>query len=135
MARLLADLMRAAVELGLARLRLGSSDLSPLIEREAAPQVLDPRQLRRVERIAYTIPRVAVRLPWRADCLVQALAAEHWLLRFGIGSRLHLGVANEKIEPFEAHAWLTVGECVVTGGPVADYASFNRPVPLEAGKS
>ena len=37
---------------------------------------LTNEQERLVEQVAFAIPRVAKRVPWRADCLVQALAGE-----------------------------------------------------------
>lgn len=88
---------------------------------------LGTNQDRLVRRLAYVIPRVAQRLPWRADCLVQALAGQNWLLRAGIGSQIVLGVPIDQTGDFEAHAWLVAGDRIVTGGDVSNY----RPlVPL-----
>ena len=87
---------------------------------------LSPEEERLIERIAYVIPRVAARLPWRTDCLVQAIAAKRWLARSGIVSRLHFGVPREKQPEFEAHAWLTVGERIVTGGDIDVYVPLAR---------
>ena len=81
---------------------------------------------RLVERVAYVVPRVAARLPWRADCLIQARAAEHWLATAGIASELHFGVAKIKQPTFEAHAWLTVGDRIVTGGDISGYVPLER---------
>ena len=74
--------------------------------------------------MAYIVPRVAARLPWRADCLVQALAAQRWLRGAGIMTNIHVGVPNQRPATFEAHAWLTAGELVVTGGDIAKYQPF-----------
>ncbi len=120
----LADPVRAVIELGLARLKLNrhcptsdSTDQGPL----------DRDQSALVDRVAYVIPRVAARMPWRADCLVQALAAEHWLASQGTSSQLILGVPRKKPDEFEAHAWLTAGGRIVTGGDISGY------VPLQKG--
>ena len=122
----LADLLRAGLELCLARMRLGSPDLRSLVAAEAgSPSIFEPRLKRLIERVAFAIPRVAAHLPWRADCLVQALAAERWLRREGIASCLHLGVPKVKADALQAHAWLTVGERIVIGGKIKEY------VPLE----
>ena len=118
----ISDLGRAAFELGLARVRLESKPDGAMLSSEA----LSPKQKALVERVAYAIPRVAVRLPWRADCLVQAMAAKHWLDRAGIASTIHFGVPKEKQPEFEAHAWLTVGERVVTGGDISGYSPLRR---------
>lgn len=123
---MLSSLVRAIVELGLARVRLRSRDLRPMVASDAAAVALDCRQQRLVDHLAYVIPRVAARLPWKADCLVQAMAAEHWLKRAGIASTLHFGVPRDKAHRLEAHAWLTVGTRVVTGGDVAGYAPLSR---------
>ncbi len=110
------DLIRAGIELGSARIRLRTLDLRTLIAGEAgAPIKLDPSQYNLVDRVAYAIPRVAVRLPWRADCLVQAIAAERWLRSAGVPSTIHFGIPKVKSAKFEAHAWLRVGKRIVTG--------------------
>lgn len=122
------DLVRAGIELGLARLRLGSQHARALIVAPLSPvPEPDARQERLVERVAFAIPRVAARLPWRADCLVQALAAHRWLGRHGVATTLTLGVPRDKSAAFEAHAWLTAGDRVVTGGDVSGYVPLARP--------
>lgn len=88
---------------------------------------IDVRQSALIKRVAYVIPRLAARVPWRADCLVQAMAAERWLAREGIATRLTLGVPKDKKPDFEAHAWLTVGDVVVTGGDISGYVPLTRP--------
>lgn len=80
----------------------------------------EDRQL--VRRIAFVMPRIAGRLPFRADCLVQALAAQEWLASAGIASRIAIGVELPEGQPFGAHAWLVHGDCVVTGGEIAQYS-------------
>jgi hypothetical protein len=121
------DLFRAVFELAAARLRLGSKQARSLIAAGPVPVTkLDPVQSALVERLAYAIPRVAARLPWRADCMVQALAAERWLRVNGIPSTLTLGVPRDKPTNFEAHAWLTAGDRIVTGGDVSGYVPLKR---------
>lgn len=63
---------------------------------------------------------MAAILPWRPKCLAQAIATRIMLRRRGIDSRGHLGVVDT--QPMSAHAWVTVGEEVVQGGPV-DHAT------------
>ena len=124
---LLVDAARAAIELGIARLRLNHQLPSKLIDTDpSAEAALDSAAAAMVESVAYIIPRVAVRLPWRADCLVQAIAAKRWLKTSGIGSIIHFGVPRESQRDFEAHAWLTVGEHVVTGGDISGYTPLRR---------
>lgn len=115
------DLVRAMLELGYARARLGAMPDGSAI----ALDELSPEEECLIKRVAHVIPRVAARLPWRADCLVQATAAKRWLSASGIASTIHFGVLREKQPAFEAHAWLTVGTRIVTGGDISGY------VPLE----
>lgn len=119
------DLPRAAFELGLARLKL-NRHRPKVLPPGAGMTPLDVRQSALVGRVAYVIPRVAARLPWRADCLVQALAAERWLAREGVVTTLKLGVSEDKRPDFEAHAWLCAGDRIVTGGDVSHHVPFEK---------
>ena len=113
------------IELALARIRLGSAqvrDLAP--EAAAESEAASPAGMKLAELLAYVVPRVARRMPWRSDCLVQALAARHWLGAQGVTSRLHIGSRSSAEKGFEAHAWLTVGELVVTGWDIENFAQF-----------
>lgn len=74
-----------------------------------------------VDTIAYLAPRISRRLPWRADCLVQAMAAQRWLMERGVPSSIVIGADIDSTSGFSAHAWLLHGERVVTGGDVARY--------------
>ncbi|GAA4716673.1 hypothetical protein GCM10023325_11470 [Sphingomonas lutea] len=74
-----------------------------------------------IDRVGIAIARACYRVPWRADCLIQALAAQRWLRRHGIPSRVAIGIRESGANPFEAHAWLISGDTVVTGGDVRDY--------------
>lgn len=120
------DVLRAAIELGLARLRL-EQHCPTLKQADRQDLPLDRRKTALVDRVTYVIPRVAARLPWRADCLVQALAAERWLASAGIATRLTIGVPRVKRPDFEAHAWLTAGDKVVTGGDISGYVPLVKP--------
>lgn len=73
------------------------------------------------DRVAFFIPRVARRVPWRADCLVQALAGQQWLFGEGITSEIVVGTAKQVGGAFEAHAWLSHGDRVVLGGDIARF--------------
>lgn len=76
-------------------------------------QVHDSAEARRIGR---AVSRVARVLPHEPTCLRQAIATRWMLRRRGIGCEAHLGVVST--DPFEAHAWVTVGGVVVQGGPV-----------------
>ena len=72
-------------------------------------------------RIGYVLPRLSDRLPWRSDCLIQAIAAQNWLTAYGVGSEIQIGVEKPEGGEFGAHAWLLHGEKVVTGGEIERY--------------
>ena len=124
-------LLRATLELALARYRLGTRQPLQLLQRarqfnqpmrSAAPQASVITQ-----RVAFVIPRVAARLPWRADCFIQAMAAQHWLQRKGIASALTIGTRKDQHGTFQAHAWLTCNEQVITGGDISGYVPLVTP--------
>ena len=121
------DLAVASLELGLARLSLGQAAKTDLLRSRPGRDVVDPRIAeRRAERVRLAIARSSHRLPWRSDCLVQALAARRWLARLGVSTELAIGVPDAEQDRFEAHAWLTHEGRVITGGDIS------RRVPLRA---
>ena len=92
-----------------------------------------------VGRVAFAIPAIALRVPWRSDCMVQAMAAQSWLARYKIPSTMTIGVrkdAPSALGPsalgssalgpsgFGAHAWLAVGDFLVTGGDISGYVAI-----------
>lgn len=121
------NLARALVELAIARVRIGfwkdgsTKTLSQLKSRAEPSQDVVGSQLALAERIAFVVPRVAARVPWKSDCLVQALAAQRWLRTSRIKSTLSIGVRQQRERGFEAHAWLAVGNLMITGGDIAGF--------------
>ena len=79
---------------------------------------LDPALL---ARIGYVIPRISDRLPWRSDCIVQAIAAQNWLRSHGVASEIQIGVENPQDSNFGAHAWLIYADNIVVGGDISRY--------------
>jgi hypothetical protein len=128
------DLAVAIAELAVARIRLAAYDRSALIAAVPAASRASESGAR-AKRVRLAIARVSHRLPWRTDCLVQALAAQHWLRRHGFESSLRIGVPRKSCEPFEAHAWLMHGDEVVTGGNVEDHVALFDSASLRAGRS
>jgi hypothetical protein len=72
-------------------------------------------------RMAYVLPRLSARLPWRSDCLIQAIAAQNWLMAHGRASEIQIGVEHPVGGEFGAHAWLLCDGEVVTGGDIDRY--------------
>lgn len=127
------DILRAVAELALANRRLGKTaardlPLAPGGDGSGGHAMLSPGQRRLVERVTYVVPRAGRRVPWRSDCLIQALAARRWLAAHGIATSLHIGARKSAARGFEAHAWLTASDkgkqLVVTGWDIEGFAEF-----------
>ncbi len=127
-------LARAIWELALARRRMAARPVKELLAsaqgrdagdkpEEAVPQI-DPASRATISRVAYAIPIMGLRVPWRSDCLVQALAAQRWLEREGIATSLRIGVRSDGQDGFGAHAWLLAGDQLVTGGEISSYETL-----------
>ncbi len=132
------DLARACFELALSNRRLTSIAASELLAnwREAEPTIApsdacdEDRQL--IGRVAFAVPLMGARVPWRSDCLVQAMAAQSWLAGAGVAATICIGARKNEGSAFEAHAWLKVGDEVVTGGDISSYAPLLGPEPVDA---
>ena len=86
-----------------------------------------------IELVGRAINSAGSRVPWRSDCLLQAMAAARWLDRIERAYNLNIGVRKNAAGGLEAHAWLTSGDLVVTGN-LPDLKAFS-PIPLESGIS
>jgi hypothetical protein len=112
--------LRAVAWLAVARIwlaRMPFSDLAGRLSAKVGREEPDPELLRRV---AYAVAAAAGNVPWRSDCFPKAIAANKLLQRSGYASTIHLGVDKEEEDQLIAHAWLTCGEIVVTGGEDLD---------------
>lgn len=84
--------------------------------------------------VLWSLEAAGKRVPWRADCVVQALAAKFWLERAGVATEFRLGVqrAGTEVGPeggpgggLLAHAWLEAeGRPVSGGAPSGALARF-----------
>lgn len=124
------DLLRASFELALARYRLGAEHPIQLLQR--ARQLSQPTKApthanAQSARVAFAIPRVAARVPWRSDCFIQAMAAQRWLQHKGIASTLTIGTRKDQSGGFQAHAWLTCNDEIITGGDISGYVPLVTP--------
>jgi hypothetical protein len=77
-------------------------------------------------QIRWAIITAARRVPWRALCIQQGLAAQFMLRRRGIPSVLYYGAALREGN-LQAHVWVRDGTIDVIGGEVASrYALLAR---------
>jgi len=129
------DIAVAADELAIARFKLGRTRPRELVPNGSGDEVagdVRPATIEHLDRVRLAIARASRFVPWRADCLVQAMAARRWLHRHGIPTILSIGVAAATGPDFEAHAWLSHGGHIVTGGDVTRFVALNAAADVEA---
>ena len=80
-----------------------------------------------IERLGWAIGAAGGHVPWRSDCLVQVMAADHWLARHGLKGKFYLGVTKDEEGEFAAHAWLKLGELTVVGGRYDHFCALIEP--------
>ncbi|HLU49683.1 MAG TPA: lasso peptide biosynthesis B2 protein [Planctomycetota bacterium] len=89
--------------------RLGRRD-------EESPRELDGPSATIAAAVRGAIRRTSRWVPWRSDCLIQAMAARSMLERRGVPTTLYLLVRrSETTGKLEAHACLRAGGVLVTG--------------------
>ena len=86
----------------------------PQTEVSLSPEPEDTAPVRRVRWAVRTATR---HLPWRCQCLAQALTAHMMLARRGAASTLYIGVRLGEQRGLSSHAWLRCGSIYVTGAP------------------
>lgn len=80
-----------------------------------------------IVRVSWAV-RVAARvLPFRTDCLIQAMAAHMWLARQNVQTNLWIGARKDNSRGFEAHAWLCYGDEAIIGGDVSGFVPLLTP--------
>lgn len=84
------------------------------LQHESAAAVPTP-MVQSASRIGWAVRAMARRTPWESACLTQAISAKAMLRRRRIQSTLYLGVAKNKSQPMQAHAWLRCGTAILTG--------------------
>ena len=94
------------------------------VGRLAARQVGRPRLSRQarataVQRIRWAVIACASRVPWRAMCFEQGLAAQFMLRRRGAPSVLYYGAAPDDQKGLAAHVWVREGDFDVIGCEIA----------------
>lgn len=65
---------------------------------------------------SWAVGAAASGVPWRADCLIQSMAADRWLRRNGIVADFRLGVISSGNGSILGHAWIELDGVVLTGG-------------------
>ena len=121
--------LKACAKLAAARFELARKPVSTILTSLSNPATSTPASAEVVRLIGWAIASAGARVPWRSDCLVQAMAAAAWLHELGHGWTLNIGVRRGPGGALEAHAWLASGDEIITGN-LPDLDSF-RPIPLK----
>jgi transglutaminase superfamily protein len=100
------------------RIRLKISPIQDLFyrvqsnSRTIVPTISDPVSPGRIARLI----AIASHFIPRSTCLSEALAGQILFASYGYKTRLHIGVAKDVENSFEAHAWLSFEEKILIGG-------------------
>ncbi len=118
-------LIEAVLALALARLALAALPFRVAMRWHGLRLDLPPETAGRddgaeARLIGRAVARAARRLPLRAVCLQQAVAASSMLRRRGLPVEIHFGLARSKEGELTAHAWCSSAEVAVTGAAEAD---------------
>jgi hypothetical protein len=119
----------AIKELLLARIRHGIQPIAKILAQLQEAGTASQDQAHGnidVARVSWAISAAAARVPWRADCLVQAMAADRWLRRYNCHPQFFLG-AQIQTGYFQAHAWLRCDGAAVTGGSGDEFIVLLAP--------
>ncbi len=122
--------VRAYIRVGHVDLRLrayGFQGVMQRVERRIVSEgtTVHARDVRRARRYARRI-ETAARLHFvRARCLHRSLALHEWLREEGLPSELRIGVRKQGGE-LKAHAWVELGQHVVTEAAVIGFAPLGR---------
>jgi hypothetical protein len=118
----------AAAELLRARIALARTPAAAIVARLVAPAA-PHGDAATAARVGRAVRAAAGRVPFRADCLVQVIAAERMLRRRGQVGAVTLGARREADGSFGAHIWLTCAGVTLNSGPLEGYAVILSSAP------
>jgi hypothetical protein len=93
------------------------------------PEVPSQARHNKVRHIRWAIMSVAARVPWRAVCFQQGLAAQLMLRRRGIPAVLYYGAKQDDSSGLNAHVWVRDGDVDVIGGEIAHHFAILATFP------
>ncbi len=112
------ELARARIKLA----RLNGHDVIALNSRQTRTPVDQTHSHHLLlDRVGFVIPLAGRYVPWKSDCLVQAVAAQNWLAAHNLQSEIQIGADVSAGRSFEAHAWLIHDDAIIVGGEVSRF--------------
>jgi hypothetical protein len=124
----------AVKELTLARLRHATTPIDvifhdlrqrPYETVTAECAALSPTDLR---RLSCAIAAAAARVPWRSDCVLQAMGAQRWMRCRLCGGDFFVSVRKDPQGALLSHAWLRRGDLIITGGADLEFEVLLAPL-------
>ena len=91
------------------------------------PTPLGQARVYQVGRVRWAIITIAARLPWRALCFQQSLAAQLMLRRRGISSVLYYGAAQDDRSGLHAHVSVRAGDLLLV---LPSWRHFRLQIPI-----
>lgn len=87
----------------------------------AGEEVPEPEYRRSLaRRVRWAVKACSNRVPWRAVCFQQGLAAQWMLRRRGVASTLYYGATPDAVTGLATHVWVRDGNTDVIGCEIAD---------------
>lgn len=131
--RLLAEASLCLAAASTATLLLPFRRLAALMSasRPARPLAV-PDRANAIRDVTTAVARAAPRMPFRAVCLQQAIAAQWMLRRRGIETSVQFGARFTDGE-LQAHAWVIDGGATIIGGSSEPYGALAAFPPMASG--
>jgi hypothetical protein len=85
-----------------------------------------------IRRVRWSVEACARRVPWRAACFEQGLAAHFMLRRRGIASVLYYGATPDAERGLSAHVWVKAGNSGVVGHKIANQFAILTTFPQDS---
>jgi hypothetical protein len=96
-----------------------------------APRPSQPTRALNIRRIRWAIAAAAARVPWRALCFQQGLAAHLMLRRRGVASVLYYGALQDSHKGLQAHVWVRDEDEDVVGCEIASHYAVLATFPAQ----
>ena len=124
MSRPLSDwalVLEAGLEVTLASIAIAARPFRDVVSAaEGAVAASSAAPADRAARIGWAVRAAARRVPWKAKCFQQGLAAHAMLRRRGWATTLYYGALRDPGGALAAHVWVRSGETDVVGCEIAD---------------
>ena len=124
----------AVKELALARLRHATTPIDAIFydlrqhPSDPVPDECAALGSADLRRLSWAIAAAAARVPWRSDCVLQAMAAQRWMRRYHCGGDFFVGVRKDPQGALLSHAWLRRGDLTITGGADLEFEVLLTPL-------